>query len=52
MSTNSIIALFMCPTVIMFSATNKTETKGRSVVNLINQIPTSEDENCGDSGDG
>jgi hypothetical protein len=52
MSTILITALFTCPNVIIFSAVNKTETKGRNKVTLINQTPTSEDENCGESEDG
>ena len=42
----------MRPNVIIFSAINKTETKGRNIVTLINQIPTSEVENCGEGEDG
>jgi len=52
MTTILITALFTCPNVIIFSAINKTETKGRNKVTLINQTPTSEDENCGESEDG
>jgi hypothetical protein len=42
----------MCPNVIIFSAIYKTETKDRNVVNLINQMSISEDENCEESEDG
>jgi hypothetical protein len=49
MSAISITALFVCPNVIILSATDKTETKGSSILKLINQIRTSEDENCGES---
>jgi len=38
--------------VIIFLAINETETKGRNIVTVINQILTSEDENCGESEDG
>jgi len=37
MSTILITALLTCPYVIIFSAINKTETKGRNIVNFINQ---------------
>jgi hypothetical protein len=42
----------MCRNVIIFSTINKTETKGRNIVTFIDQIPTSEDENCEESKDG
>jgi hypothetical protein len=35
--------------VIIFQVISKTETKGRNIVNLINQVRTSEDENCKES---